>query len=170
MRVWLASEWRTSRQERGDGIVVVTRSKKATWMLLQSGTGSWPGRAPYLPGHFSFLFVPFVVQVTTLDHLQELGTVECRLSELPVGVLDVLPPSSGSKSNQSKLLPAGYLFGLLFDPEDRGSTFFRNLIFFGLHGVTSQKPVVLIEETVKESEPAIFPLTIHDFLHGVCRL
>jgi hypothetical protein len=45
---------------------------------------------------------------------------------------NLLPPSSGSKSNLSNQQEAGgkylvtYLFFLLFDPEDGGSKFFQN--------------------------------------------
>jgi hypothetical protein len=59
---------------------------------------------------------------------------------------NILPPSSGSKSKPSKKPkrsrnqteystgPAGFSFGLLFDPEDGGSMFLQ-------HDVTSQKMI-----------------------------
>jgi hypothetical protein len=37
------------------------------------------------------------------------------------------------------LLDAGFLLGLVFNPEDGGNVFLKGLIFTGLRGIISQK-------------------------------
>jgi hypothetical protein len=61
------------------------------------------------------------------------------------------PPSSWSRNEPSKstasyLLLANFLLGLLFDPEDGGDMFLRNVssLLNGLHGVIFQKTELFI--------------------------
>jgi hypothetical protein len=70
----------------------------------------------------------------------------------------ISPPSSGSRSLSKEKVaeavgtfssfhlcfpsaPAGLLLGLMFDTEDRGDTFLRNVWVSEIHGVTTQKIV-----------------------------